>query len=63
MSASELRKLSLEDLQKELTSLLREQFNLRMQRGSGQAVKTHNFSLVRRKIAQIKTIIGQGVAS
>ncbi len=63
MSASELRKLSVEELQKELSSLLREQFNLRMQRGSGQTVKTHMFSQIRRKIAQIKTIIGQGAAS
>lgn len=59
MSASEFRKLSVQQLQDELTSLLREQFNLRMQRGSGQQVKSHMFSQIKRKIAQIKTIIGQ----
>lgn len=57
MSASEFRQLSEQQLQDELTSLLREQFNLRMQRGSGQAVKTHLFKQIRRKIAQIKTVL------
>lgn len=59
MSASEFRKLSEQQLQDELTALRREQFNLRMQRGSGQAVKTHLFSQIRRKVAQIKTILGE----
>jgi large subunit ribosomal protein L29 len=42
-------------LKEELLSLLREQFNLRMQKGSGQAVKPHLFSRVRRQVARIKT--------
>ncbi len=39
MKANELRKSSLEELQKQLMELLREQFNLRMQRGTGQLSK------------------------
>ena len=57
--ASELKAKSVEELNTELSSLFREQFNLRMQRGSGQDVKPHNFKRVRREIARIKTIIHQ----
>lgn len=57
--ASELATKSVEELTTELGGLFREQFNLRMQRGSGQDVKPHNFKRVRRQIARIKTIIHQ----
>lgn len=59
MAAADLRDKSVDDLNKELTSLFREQFNLRMQKGSGQDVKPHNYQRVRRQIARIKTIIQQ----
>ncbi len=59
MSASELKDKSVEELNKELGALCREQFNLRMQRGSGQDIKPHNFKRVRRQIARIKTVINQ----
>jgi large subunit ribosomal protein L29 len=58
-NTSELTAKSVEDLTTELASLFKEQFNLRMQRGSGQDVKPHNFKRVRRQIARIKTIIHQ----
>jgi large subunit ribosomal protein L29 len=57
--ASELTAKSVEELNTELNGLFREQFNLRMQRGSGQDVKPHNYKRVRRQIARIKTIIHQ----
>lgn len=57
--ATELTAKSVEELNTELSGLFREQFNLRMQRGSGQDVKPHNFKRVRRQIARIKTIIHQ----
>lgn len=41
----------------ELTGLYREGFALRMQRGSGQDVKPHDFKRVRRDIARIKTFL------
>jgi len=56
---TELLGKSVEELNTELNGLFREQFNLRMQRGSGQDVKPHNFKRVRREIARIKTVIQQ----
>lgn len=58
-NTSELTAKTVEELTTELGSLFKEQFNLRMQRGSGQDVKPHNFKRVRRQIARIKTIIHQ----
>jgi len=57
--ASELTTKTVEELTTELSGLFREQFNLRMQSGSGQDVKPHNFKRVRRQIARIKTVIHQ----
>ncbi|KAA3629670.1 MAG: 50S ribosomal protein L29 [Proteobacteria bacterium] len=59
MKASELREKSTEELQKELNSLLREQFNLRMQRGSGQQPRPHLFNRVRKDIARINTVLNE----
>jgi large subunit ribosomal protein L29 len=59
MKASELREKGVDDLEKELTSLLKEQFNLRMQRGSGQDVKPHMFDKNRKTIARVKTLINE----
>jgi large subunit ribosomal protein L29 len=56
---SDLQQKTVEELTTELGGLFREQFNLRMQRGSGQDVKPHNFKRVRRQVARIKTIIHQ----
>ena len=56
---TELAAKTVEELNEELSGLFREQFNLRMQRGSGQEIKPHNFKRVRREIARIKTIIHQ----
>lgn len=57
MNASELREKTREELQNELIPLLKEQFNLRLQRGAGQPPKSHLFKKVRRDIARIKTIL------
>jgi len=57
MKASELRNKSIEDLTKELLSLLREQFNLRIQKSTGQGVKTNLFKQVKLNIARVKTIL------
>jgi len=59
MKAIELRKKSLSELNEELASLLREQFNLRMQRGTGQLGKPSHFKTVRRSIARVKTVINE----
>ena len=57
MNIDELKASSVEDLHKELHELLREQFNLRMQRTTGQLAKPHLMTNVRRNIARVKTIL------
>jgi len=57
MKTSELRKMSEPELRKELVELRREQFNLRMQRATGQLGTPARFKEVRRDIARIKTIM------
>ncbi|MGI5310692.1 50S ribosomal protein L29 [Rheinheimera sp. WS51] len=59
MKASELKNKSVEELNAELLSLLREQFNLRMQLATGQQAQTHLIKQVRRSIARVKTILTQ----
>lgn len=57
MNTSELRSKATEELNNELLSLLREQFNLRVQRGIGQNPQAHLFRKVRKQVARIKTIL------
>ena len=57
MKAADIRKKSNTELGAELVALLKEQFNLRMQRGIGQAPKSHLFKQVKKNIARIKTIL------
>jgi large subunit ribosomal protein L29 len=57
MKASELREKSVEELQAEKLNLLREQFNLRMQKGVNQLQKPHLLQKVRRDIARLETIL------
>ncbi len=57
MKASELRDKSADELNKELIELLREQFNLRMQKGTGQLARPHQMKDVRRNIARVKTVL------
>jgi large subunit ribosomal protein L29 len=45
------------ELRDELTGLLQEQFNLRMQKGMGQMTNIHELRRVRRDIARIKTVM------
>lgn len=59
MNAIDLRKKNVEELTNELHALLKEQFNLRIQRGGGQAPKSHLFLKARRGIARIKTILNE----
>lgn len=63
MKASEMRDKSVDELNGELKSLLKEQFNMRMQRGIGQMGQSHRFKEVRRNIARVKTILGEKAES
>jgi large subunit ribosomal protein L29 len=59
MKASELRGMSQEDLSKELINLRREQFNLRMQRATGQLARPNEYGRVKKDIARVKTVLGE----
>jgi len=59
MNASDLRQKSGAELKLELDGLLREQFNLRMQKGTGQLSRPDQVRKVRRDIARIKTVLNE----
>ncbi|OAI52983.1 50S ribosomal protein L29 [Betaproteobacteria bacterium SCGC AG-212-J23] len=57
MKASEMRGKNADDLKKELESLLRAQFGLRMQVATQQLANTSQLKKVRRDIARVRTIM------
>jgi large subunit ribosomal protein L29 len=59
MKASELRGKSQEELRGTLHGLLKEQFNLRMQQGTGQLARPHLMKEVSRNIARVKTLMNE----
>lgn len=59
MKIAELKSKNIDELQEHKQSLLKEQFNLRMQKGTGQLNKPHLLSAVRKQIAQVKTLISE----
>jgi len=63
MKPSDLRGKQPEDLQKELESLLRAQFGLRMQLATQQLSNTSQLKKVRRDIARVRTIMREKATS
>jgi large subunit ribosomal protein L29 len=59
MIAQELRVKNENELREKLTGLLQEQFNLRMQRGTGQLTTPHELRRVRRDIARVRTVLNE----
>lgn len=59
MKANELREKTPDELEGLLIDLYREQFNLRMQKGSNQLSNPDQVKRVRRDIARVKTIMGE----
>lgn len=59
MKATDLRQKSVDELKKELVDLLKQQFNLRMKKATGQLTQTHLIGQVRKNIARVKTVIAQ----
>lgn len=57
MNTAELRKKTTVELNETLLILLKEQFQLRMQKGVVESPKTHMFKNLRKDIARIKTIL------
>jgi len=59
MKGEELRTMSPDQLDEQLATLKKEQFNLRFQRATGQLENTARVRTVRRDIARIKTVQAQ----
>jgi large subunit ribosomal protein L29 len=59
MKASELRNKSAEELSQDLLGLLKEQFNLRLRKSTGQLNQSHLLRQNKRDIARIKTVMTQ----
>ena len=59
MKATELRQKSKDELGSMLIEFSREQFNLKMQKGTGQLSKPDQVKKVRRDVARIHTILNE----
>jgi large subunit ribosomal protein L29 len=59
MNAKDYRAMDEQARQKEMTDMLREQFNLRMQKATGQLSNTANLTKVRRNIARLRTVMNE----
>lgn len=59
MKAVDMRNKTVADLKSELVSLLKELFNLRMQKGIGQLTQTHLLKRVKKRIACVKTLLNE----
>jgi large subunit ribosomal protein L29 len=59
MKAKDFREMDAAARQKEMTDMLREQFNLRMQKATGQLANTANLTKVRRNIARLRTVMNE----
>ncbi|AKV05174.1 large subunit ribosomal protein L29 [Pseudomonas sp. BT76 TE3572] len=59
MKANELREKDAPQLNEQLLGLLRDQFNLRMQKATGQLGQSHLLRQVKRDIARVKTVLKQ----
>jgi len=60
---SDIRTKTADELQDNLVSLKKEQFNLRFQKATGQLENTARVRQIRRDIARVKTIQAQKAAS
>ncbi len=59
MIVSELRQKTKNELNSMMIELSREQFNFRMQKGTGQLSKPDRVKKVRRDIARIRTVLNE----
>lgn len=59
MKASELREKDVAALNNELLNLRKEQFQLRLQKATGQLGQTHLMKQTQRSIARVKTLIAE----
>ena len=58
-TTSELRQLSVDELNNELVELRKERFNYQLQKTTGQLTQTHHLKRVTKKIARVKTLLSE----
>ena len=58
MATNDLNSKSADELKQHLLDLRKEQFNLRMKKGTGQLSQPHQLRRVRRDIARTKFVLG-----
>lgn len=63
MKATDVRVMTVDELQDKLVILKKEQFNLRFQQATGQMENTARVRQVRRDIARVKTIMREKSAT
>lgn len=59
MKVRELRGKTTQELNNILLELLREHFNLRMQKGTGQLTRPSQMRAARKDVARIKTVLNE----
>ena len=59
MKVSDVRTMTVDQIDDEVLKLKKEQFNLRFQRATGQLENTSRVRVVRRDIARLKTVARQ----
>jgi len=57
----ELRELSVDELNKELLTIRKQQFLLRIKKASDSLDKTHLIAIARKSVARLKTILTEKV--
>ena len=63
MKANDIRVMTKDQVQDEILKLKKEQFNLRVQRATGQVENTARIRQIRRDIARLKTVQSQQAAA
>ena len=57
MKASEIRKMSVEDINKKIAENKTELFDLRMKQATGTLDKPHKINALRKDVARLKTVL------
>ena len=57
MKTSEIRKMSIEDINKKIAELKTELFELRMKQATASLDKTHKLNALRKDVARLKTVL------
>ena len=59
MKTSEIRKMSKEDINKKITEIKAELFDLRMKQATGNLDKPHMINSLRKDVARLKTVLNE----